>query len=127
MEKLYKFAVCGYYISNGAVQNEKGFSFIRRIESDTGINDSNNIETFLIGNWAPNSFNTTYNCSSVDYLYLSFTKGNKTIGMPGCKFLEMCNLSSISAEQRVRFRIDANHSKAYGIENLICGDRCGGN
>lgn len=129
IEKLRKFSICGYYISNDAVKNEKGFSFIRRIESDDGEINPNNIETFLVGKWAPLSFYTAYNYSSVDYLYLNGIKGNKTIGMPGCKNLEMCNSSASSTptEQRIRFRIDKNHSKVYGIEELICGGRCGEN
>jgi len=123
IENLRKAVLCGYYFNTASAQSG-GYSFLGRL-SGIKSQSKNNLETFVIGSWTPNSKNTNKNYSSIDWAYSTHIPGNKTIGMPGCKWLEMCNATYAD----MRFRIDNlyNHIAVYNMTELVCGDRCGEN
>lgn len=127
IENIRRFALCGYYYNSTAAVGG-GYSFLGRL-SDIQSTSPNNLETFVVGTWTPASKDTTKNYSSIDWAYVKSLKGielirgNKTMGMPGCKWQEMCN----STLADMRFRIDASHAAVYNMTEIICGDRCGSN
>jgi hypothetical protein len=125
IENLRRASMCGYYMTNNAA-SQNGYTFLDRL-SDVRTSGPNSIETFAIGIWAPDSKDLAKNSSSIDWAYWSLDPslrmGNKTMGMPGCRWLDMCNDSAPT----LRFRIDSRHMAMYNMTEIICGDRCGTN
>lgn len=121
IENIRHIVLCGYY-HNSSAAAEGGYSFLGRL-SDVQSRSPNNLETFVVGEWTPLSMDTKKNYSSIDWAYATAVKGNKSMGMPGCKWLEMCN----STLADMRFRIGGDHVIAYGMTEIVCGDRCGQN
>lgn len=120
IETIRHFALCGYY--NASTEAP---SFLDRLVKDRPgktFNDGMGIETMVVGEWLKPPYVSR---SAIDYIMFNENSPtvNKTMGMPGCRWMAACNAAGGDV---LPMRLDVGQAQEYNLTQMICqGVRCG--